>query len=116
MLASLPRSKTEIMIRAVRDHLADSLTTLPDLVSKGKDAALHFYFANLTSMRKYLFPALTQAYETWVKRGERMAIVDLVPMSEAHWKALAKQMLDVYRANPKDFGNRLQILVENNKF
>ena len=66
MLAGLPRSKTEIMIRAVRDHLADSLTTLPDLVSKGKDAALHFYFANLNSVRKDLFPALYQGYQSWL--------------------------------------------------
>jgi hypothetical protein len=116
MLASLPRSKAEIMIRAVRDHLADSLTTLPGLVSNGKDASLHFYFANLTNMRKHLSPALTQAYETWVTRGGRDAIEELVPMSETHWFELAKQMLDIYRNNPDDFANRLQILVENNKF
>ena len=116
MLASLPRSKTEIMIRAVRDHLADSLTTLPGLASKGKDASLHFYFANLTNMHKHLFPALTQAYETWVKRGEREVIEELVPLSETHWNALANQMLDIYRNSPDDFANRLQTLIENNKF
>jgi hypothetical protein len=116
MLSSLPRSKTEIMIRAVRDHLADSLTTLPDLVTKGKDASLHFYFANLTNMQKHLFPALIQAYESWVIRGRREAIEELVPASKIHWNALAKQMLDVYRKDPDDCANQLQILVENNKF
>ena len=116
MLASLPRSKAEIMIRAVRDLLADSLTTLPGLVGKGKDASLHFYFANLTSMQKYLFPALTQGYETWVMRGKRGAIEELVPASKTHWNALANQILDIYRTDPDDFANRLQTLVENNKF
>jgi hypothetical protein len=116
MLASLPRSKTEIMIRAVRDHLADSLTTLPGLISKGKDASLHFYFANLASMRKHIFPALTQAYETWVTRGERDAIKELVPVSETHWNTLANQMLDIYRNSPDDFANQIQTLVEDNKF
>ena len=116
MLASLPRSKTEIMIRAVRDHLADSLTTLPGLVSKGKDASLHFYFANLTSMRKHIFPGLTQAYETWVTLGERDAIEDLVPVSETHWNALANQMLDIYRNSPDDYANQIQTLVEDSKF
>jgi len=116
MLASLPRSKTEIMIRTVRDHLADSLTTLPGLVGKGNDASLHFYFANLTNMHKHLFPALIQAYESWVMRGKREAIEKLVPAGKTHWNALANQMLDIYRKDPNNFANRLQTLVENNKF
>ncbi|MDH3387156.1 MAG: hypothetical protein OEN02_04555 [Gammaproteobacteria bacterium] len=116
MIASLPRSKTEIMIRAVRDLLADSLTTLPGLTGKGNDAALHFYFANLTNMHKHLSPALMQGYETWVVRGDHQAIRELLPASETHWNALADQMLDAYRKNPDDFANRLQVLVENNKF
>ena len=115
MLASLPRSKTEIMIRAVRDHLADSLTTLPDLVGKGKDASLHFYFANLTNMHKHLFPALIQAYESWVTQGKREAIEELVPASKTHWNKLTNQMLDIYRKDPNDFSTHLQTLVENNK-
>jgi hypothetical protein len=116
MLARLPRSKTEIMIRAVRDHLADSLTTLPGLVGKGKDASLHFYFANLTNMHKHLCPALIQAYESWVMRGKREAIEELLPASRDHWNALANQILDIYRKDPNDFANRLQALIENNKF
>ena len=116
MLAGLPRSKTEIMIRAVRDHLADSLTTLPGLAGEGNDAALHFYFANLPGMHKNLFPKLTQAYETWVVQGRREVIEELIPASKAHWGALSGQMLDIYRKDPDDYANRLQILVENNKF
>jgi hypothetical protein len=116
MLAGLPRSQTEIMIRAVRDHLADSMTTLPGLVGKGKDASLHFYFANLPNMHKHLFPALIQAYESWVTRGRREVIGELVAASKAHWNALANQILDIYRKNPDDYANRLQALVENNRF
>ncbi|MDH3218007.1 MAG: hypothetical protein OEO19_00615 [Gammaproteobacteria bacterium] len=116
MLASLPRSKSEIMIRAVRDLLADSLTTLPGLLASGSDASLHFFFANLTNTRKYLFPAIMHGYETWVSQGRRAAIAELVSASEAHWSALASQMLEIYRANPDDFADRLQTLVENNKF
>ena len=116
MLASLPRSKTELMIRAVRDHLADSLTTLPALVSKGKDVSLHFYFANLTNMHKHLFPALTQAYEDWVSSGKREAIGELLPASKTHWEVLANHALDIYRVSPDDLANRLQTLIENNRF
>jgi len=116
MLASLPRSKTEIMIRAVRDLLADSLTTLPSLVSRRNDVSLHFYFANLAGMHKYLSPALLQAYETWVMHGERGAIEDLLPASKTHWNALANQVLDLHRTEPDEFSVRLQTLVEENKF
>lgn len=116
MLARLPRSKTEIMIRAVRDHLADSLTTLPELVSRGNSAALHFYFANLTSMRKQIFPALTEAYESWVQQGERGALEQLAAASEVHWSSLAGQMLETWRCFPEDFDASLQALVDDNIF
>lgn len=114
MLAGMPRSKTEIMIRAVRDHLADSLTTLPGLLKDCSDASLHFYFANLTNMRKHLFPALGQAYETWVETGRREAIDQLVPVSKTHWDSLAIRMLDIYRSDPDHFADRLQTLIEKN--
>lgn len=116
MLASLPHSKLEIMIRAVRDLLADSLTTLPGLIQEENDASLHFYFANLTGMQKYLSPTLMQGYETWVTQGRRNAIAELPPASRTHWNALANQLLELYRANPDDLANRLQGLVENSKF
>ena len=116
MLASLPHSKAEIMIRAVRDHLADSLTTLPGLVREGKGASLHFFFANLTNMRKHLSPSLTRAYDDWVTQGKLEAIEELLPASETHWNTLAEQMLDIYRLDPDNFANQLQALVENNLF
>jgi hypothetical protein len=116
MLASVPRSKTEIMIRAVRDLLADSLTTLPALADSDNDASLHFFFANLTGMQKYLFPALMQGYESWTMHGSRQAIEDLVSASQTHWNGLADRMLEVYRSDPDDFGEPLQNLIENSKF
>jgi hypothetical protein len=116
MLAGLPRSKAEIMIRAVRDHLADSLTTLPGLLGNGKDTSLHFYVANLPNMHKNISPALIQAYESWVMTGKRNVIEELVPVSKSHWAALASQILEVYRRHPDDYASRLQTLVENNKF
>ena len=116
MLANLPHSQAEIMIRVVRDHLADSLTTLSHLVAQGDDASMHFYFANLTNMHKHLAPTLMQAYETWVAEGRREVIEELVPASESHWGDLARQMLRVYRHNPDNFARPLQTLVESSKF
>ena len=116
MLAALPRSKTEIMIRAVRDNLADSLTTLPTLLGEGNDATLHFFFATLTNMRKELFPSLTRSYENWVTTGKRKVIEALLPASENHWDRLANRMLDTYRKNPDDLCGQLDRLVEGSKF
>jgi hypothetical protein len=115
MLAELPRSKTELAVRAVRDHLADALSTLPGLVEHGDDAALHLYFGMLTNMQKELFPALKQAYEHWVQDGERAVIRNLVCKSERHWSALARKMLEIQRAHPEDFASRIQLLLEDHR-
>lgn len=116
MLAGLARSTTEIMARAVRDHLADSLTTLPSLLKNGDDASLNFYVANLPNMHKHLFPALIEAYENWAQHGDRAVIEKLLAASNSHWQALATEMLDTYRNHPEDYSERLQTLVENNRF
>jgi hypothetical protein len=115
MLAGLSRSRPEIMIRAVRDHLADALSTLPGLVANGEDAALHFYFANLPNMHKHLFPSLVEAYASWLDRGRRSSIEKLIPKSESHWSALSRRILEIHRARPADIAGQLQNLVENNK-
>jgi hypothetical protein len=57
-----------------------------------------------------------KAYESWVMQGQREAIEELVAASKTHWSALSSQMLDIYRKDPDDYANRLQILVENSKF
>jgi len=93
LLASLPHSKVEIMLRAVRDHLADALSTLPALLQRRQTASIHFYFANLNSMRKYLYPTLMAAYEDWC-RGESFAQLKKQMLAgKAHWQALCEDIL-----------------------
>ena len=114
MLSELPHSKAEIMVRAVRDHLADALSTLPGLLQRENAASLHFYMGNMANMRKQLFPGLVAAYETWAASGDSRDIERLVPRSETHWLALAEQMLDVYRSQGSDCQSALVELVEAN--
>jgi hypothetical protein len=97
MLASLPHSKAEIMVRAVRDHLADALSTLPGLLAVVNPASLHFYMANMTSMRKDLFPELLAAYEIWTVTGRTLELEELARQAAAHWQMLAGKILDLYR-------------------
>ncbi|MDJ0778193.1 MAG: hypothetical protein QNJ85_10040 [Gammaproteobacteria bacterium] len=115
MLAAMPRSKTAFLLRAVRDHLADSQSTLPGLLAADDDAPLHFFFANLTHLRKHLFPALATAFDDWTASGRRAALEELLPSSTAHWQALAQQVLEVYRRDPASSAAAIGELIENSK-
>ena len=56
--ASLASRRADLYVRALRDHLADCLVTLPTLLQRRADASLHFWFANLEGVRALLFPRL----------------------------------------------------------
>lgn len=97
MLAELPRSRIEISLRGIRDQFADSLSTLPALLENGKDASLHFFFANLTAMRKQQAPQLLLTYDHWLKTRSLDALRDYIPAAQAHWQSLTVQVLQLHR-------------------
>ena len=93
MLAELPRSRAELMLRAVRDNLADCLAVLPALLADPHPPSIHFYFGNLTPLRRQLFPRAVKAYEAW-RSGEGTA--SLAAATEAgreHWRRVARDAL-----------------------
>lgn len=100
MLDKYSRTHAEIMLRAIRDHLADSMTTLPKLLeSDGNNAAsLHFYFGNLTAMRKHLAPKLIEAYQYWNESGKLDQLQQVVDRSKSHWFGLSKKLIEQYLA------------------
>ena len=114
MLATMPHSKAEIMVRAVRDHLADALTTLPGLLSGMNAAALHFYVANLTNMRKDMFPKFVAAYEGWTVTGNTQELEQLTGEAAVHWQGLAEAMLGIYREQGNECQPALIALIEAN--
>ena len=116
MLLTLPRSKAEIMLRAIRDHYADALNTLPKLIQENNPATMHFYFANMTAMRKKLAPTLLKAYEAWRIEGSLLRLETLIPELLQHWQFLAKQSLQLYTDQGKDAVNDIESLVEKNIF
>lgn len=97
LLAALPRSKAELMLRSVRDHLADCLSTLPGLLATGHPAQIHFYFANMKAMRRELFPGLLAAYQHWHDRGDDAALKAQVRQGGTHWLRLAQRVLKLPR-------------------
>ncbi len=96
MLSELPRSRTELMLRAIRDHLADSLSTLPALISENTASKIHFYFAMLTNLRKSLAPGLMSAYDDWRTTQSNTAFKNHISAAQSHWKDLTLQVLQLH--------------------
>ena len=101
LLSKVARTQAEIMLRAVRDHLADTLTTLPALLEntdnsdnsdnsdKGaNDASIHFYFGNMTAMRKHLAPSIIKAYQHWHETGDLSMLKSYQKSAQSHWQKL----------------------------
>ena len=112
MIVNLPRSQTEIMARAVKDLLADCLSTLPGLMENYNPASLHFYAANLVAMRKELFPSFQDAYQIWADTNNLKPLKNLVAKGVRHWSNLANEMLNSY-AKDNDL-SKLEELVQKN--
>jgi hypothetical protein len=77
MIARVARTPAEIEARAVRDLLADCLSTLPELVARGNLPALHFHFAAMDAPRRERFPQALAAYEEFLRSGS------LAPLARA---------------------------------
>ncbi len=113
MMSQLMFTQAEIMARAVRDHLADALSTLPALLRNRQDASIHFYMANLTSMRKHLFPALLTAYNDWLESRDTSRLEELVDKSRDHWAKVAAEMLAMFRQYGENSHEQIEALVKD---
>jgi len=112
MLSDIGRSKAEIMIRAVRDILADCLSTLPALMAANNNASLHFYFANFSGMRKHLFPEAITAYKQWVVDQNMDGLRQLVLHGQRHWLDTARTLLSLYHKKGTDAGVDIEALLD----
>lgn len=110
MLGSLNARHAELLARAVRDHLADCLVTLPTLIEREAIGSLHFYLANLSGLRRALFPALPAAYEAWLGDRRLERFTDLAHRGETHWLGVAHQLMDTCRRDPAAGDVRLREL------
>lgn len=93
MALSAGRSRAEVFVRAVRDLLADCLSTLPGLLGRADAAALHFYFATFDAPRRQLFPQAIGAYEDFLRSDSLDALERVVRNGKARWLAEARQLL-----------------------
>ncbi len=114
MIINLPHSQAEIMARSVRDNIADMLSTLPKLLDKNEPAQIHFYFANLSSMRKMIFPSLPAAYRNWLENKDTAQLTKLIDKANTHWINIAEQMLEVYQQHGDKSQTKIEQLINNN--
>ncbi|MBK1629880.1 hypothetical protein CKO31_03810 [Thiohalocapsa halophila] len=99
MVADVAGTPAELTARAVRDHLADALVTLPRLAEQADAPALHFYVGNLNNMRKHLFPSLTAAYDAWRAGGDTEPLAAAAARGRDHWLALGREMVARHNAD-----------------
>ena len=90
---SVGRSRAEVLVRAVRDLLADCLSTLPGLIERADPAALHFYFATFDAPRRQLFPQALEAYEHYLQCGSLDALWRVVRAGKERWLTEARRLL-----------------------
>lgn len=105
MLGGLSERRAELLARAVRDNLADCLSTLPALIGRGADPSIHFYFANFEGLRRSLFPRLWSAYADWRKTGEDAELRLACREGAAHWREAAQRLLATWEGDPVAAGS-----------
>ena len=93
MTVSVARTRGEVVARAVRDLLADCLSTLPGLLQRANLAALHFYFATFDAPRRELFPQALEAYEHFLRSGTLERLAQVVRDGKERWLATAQGLL-----------------------
>lgn len=116
MLLKMLGSKAELLARGVRDHLADCLNTLPYLIQQNNQASLHFYFANLTYIRKDLFPTALQAYENWSKTNDLGELTSVVQKAADHWQKTIAAILSLNAINPQNPADEIANLIEQSHY
>jgi len=112
LLSDLPHTQAELMLRAIRDHIADSIITLPTLMHSKSNASIHFYFANLTNMRKHLAPSLLKAYDKWLYSNDFSNIKNVVSTSRDHWLELTDKIFSIYNKT-KNPQKQIEALIES---
>lgn len=115
MLTSLGGFPAELMARAVRDHLADCLVTLPKLLENAAEPPLHFYFAGLRGVRRQLFPEAMKAYAQWAREGDLATLRDVVHQGERHFARLANAILEACCEDAEQTARAISALLANDE-
>jgi hypothetical protein len=109
LIASASRTRHEAGARAVRDLLADCLSTLPALIDRADLPALHFHFATFDAPRRQMYPQLMRAYEEFLRSGSFGPLADAAAEGKGRWLAVARSLMAL---DPSARGGAIDDLLE----
>ena len=77
---------------------------------------LHFHFANMSPLRREIFPALNQAYARWLDDGDARPLKRAVRDGKRHWLSVTDQIMETYRQYKDQSAQRIESLVTQSHF
>lgn len=113
MISAADHPPVELMLRSIRDNLADCIMTIPSIIENLEPARLHFYIANMGNMRKVLFPALREAYDSWLIDNSTKQFESLAQAGQDHWLSVAKTLQDIFQKEGKIDRDKFQHFIES---
>lgn len=113
MISAADHPPVELMLRSIRDNLADCIMTIPSIIENLEPARLHFYIANMGNMRKVLFPALREAYDSWLIDSSTKQFESLAQAGQDHWLSVAKTLQDMFQKEGKIDRDKFQHFIES---
>jgi len=113
VLVSISNTRLELMLRAVKDYYADTISTLPQLFSQNKVPSIHFYAANLNPVRKQLCPSFLNIYQQWCEDGNLHTLQAWLNDSARHWAEICEQVLVMHANNAGEAD--IEKYIETNK-
>jgi len=102
MLEQLGDRRAELVVRAVRDLLADCLVTLPALLERRAMPSLHFWFSNFDGMRRALAPQMLGARSGVSRLIDLNRLQQTIAHGQAQWNSVALDLLERWRAGGRE--------------
>jgi len=102
MLEQLADRRSELVVRAIRDLLADCLVTLPVLLERRATASLHFWFSNFDGVRRALAPQFLDARAVAAGAIDRDLLQQAAADGMRRWQSAATELLASWQAGGRD--------------
>jgi secreted protein with Ig-like and vWFA domain len=104
IIAVLPHTPTELLVRTVKDVLADTgpKGTLRHIRKNQQAAALGFYAAFLDGLGKKLFPEIRATVAGFMADGDWQAVAAMISSVHQQAETMAHTIVDLYREGTRD--------------
>jgi hypothetical protein len=104
IIAALPHTPTELLVRTVKDVLADTgpQGTLRHIRKNQQAAALGFYAAFLDGLGKKLFPEIRATVAGFMADGDWQAVAAMISSVHQQAETMAHTIVDLYREGTRD--------------